>query len=177
MDPNLLDQAEFADNPEPRCPVVLLLDTSGSMQGAPVQELNGGLRAFSDALKSDRLASLRVEVAVVAFGGKVRALDVRGEPRQGQRDDRLQPAAPWRRAHDQRDTLRRPPGIRNCRPVPTAVPAGQRRNPHGRSHPTFAGPAARAQGDLQAERPGLLPAVDVRNHRREAHRSQLGGGC
>ena len=83
MDPNLLDQAEFADNPEPRCPVVLLLDTSGSMQGEPVKELNTGLRAFSEALKSDRLASLRVEVAVVAFGGKVRALDVRGEPRQG----------------------------------------------------------------------------------------------
>jgi uncharacterized protein YegL len=83
MDSNLLDQAEFADNPEPRCPVVLLLDTSGSMQGAPVQELNEGLRAFSDALKSDRLASLRVEVAVIAFGGKVRALDVRGEPRKG----------------------------------------------------------------------------------------------
>jgi uncharacterized protein YegL len=83
MDENLLDQAEFADNPEPRCPVVLLLDTSGSMQGDPIKELNEGLRAFSDALSSDRLASLRVEVAVVTFGGKVRALDVRGEPRQG----------------------------------------------------------------------------------------------
>jgi len=35
-----LDQAEFADNPEPRCPVVLLLDTSGSMQGAAINELN-----------------------------------------------------------------------------------------------------------------------------------------
>lgn len=83
MDPNYLDQAEFADNPEPRCPVVLLLDTSGSMQGKPIQELNEGLRAFSDALKIDRLASLRVEVAVVAFGGKVRLLDVRGQPRLG----------------------------------------------------------------------------------------------
>lgn len=78
MDPNLLDQAEFADNPEPRCPVILVLDTSGSMNGAPIQELNEGLRGFSSALKSDRLASLRVEVAVVTFGGSVRALDVRG---------------------------------------------------------------------------------------------------
>ena len=34
------------------------------------------------ALKADRLASLRVEVAVVAFGGKVRAIDVRGDPPQ-----------------------------------------------------------------------------------------------
>jgi len=93
MDPKLLNQAEFADNPEPRCPVVLLLDTSGSMQGAPVQELNEGLRAFSDALKSDRLASLRTEVAVIAFGGKVRALDVRGEPRKGDEIIRFNPHA------------------------------------------------------------------------------------
>lgn len=82
-----LELAEFADNPEPRCPVVLVLDTSGSMMGKPIQELNEGLRAFSDVLKADRLASLRVEVAVVAFGGKVRALNVHGtEPVVSQED-------------------------------------------------------------------------------------------
>jgi uncharacterized protein YegL len=79
MDSNYLDQAEFAENPEPRCPVVLVLDTSGSMQGTAINELNEGLRAFAAAIQADRLASLRVEVAVIAFGGKVRALDVRGE--------------------------------------------------------------------------------------------------
>ena len=73
----LLDQAEFADNPEPRCPVVLLLDVSGSMQGQPIRELNAGLQAFSEAVKADRLASLRVEVAIITFGGHVQALDVR----------------------------------------------------------------------------------------------------
>lgn len=77
MTETLLDQAEFADNPEPRCPVVLLLDTSGSMQGQPIQELNAGLRSFSAAVKADRLASLRVEVGVITFGGSVQALDVR----------------------------------------------------------------------------------------------------
>ncbi len=76
MNTNPLDQAEFADNPEPRCPVVLVLDTSGSMAGAAIQELNEGLRAFSEALKNDRLASLRVEVAMVTFGGHVRCLEV-----------------------------------------------------------------------------------------------------
>ncbi len=73
-----LDQAEFADNPEPRCAVVLLLDTSGSMQGQKIEELNEGLREFDRALKADPLASLRVEVAIITFGGSVRALDVRG---------------------------------------------------------------------------------------------------
>jgi uncharacterized protein YegL len=72
-----LDQVEFADNPEPRCPVILLLDVSGSMAGRPIDELNQGLQEFANVLKSDRLASLRVEVAVITFGGQVRALDVR----------------------------------------------------------------------------------------------------
>lgn len=76
MTQHLLDQAEFADNPEPRCPVILLLDTSYSMQGQPINELNEGLRAFSDALKADRLASLRVEVAMITFGGVVQAINV-----------------------------------------------------------------------------------------------------
>jgi uncharacterized protein YegL len=63
--------AEFAENPEPRCPCVLLLDTSGSMSGSPIQELNEGLVAFRSSLQSDSLASLRVEVMILTFGGKV----------------------------------------------------------------------------------------------------------
>ena len=58
----------FADNPEPRCPVILLLDTSGSMQGKPIQELNAGIEIFRDELMADSLASKRVEIAIVGFG-------------------------------------------------------------------------------------------------------------
>ena len=76
MSQSQLEHAEFADNPEPRCAVVLLLDTSGSMHGKPIAELNDGLKEFESALKSDPLASLRVEVAVVTFGGSVKALNV-----------------------------------------------------------------------------------------------------
>ena len=83
MNQNFLDQAEFADNPEPRCPVILVLDTSGSMNGQPIQELNEGLFQFGQSLRQDRLTSLRVEVALVTFGGKVRVIDVRGEHPQG----------------------------------------------------------------------------------------------
>lgn len=60
--------AEFADNPEPRCPCLLLLDTSHSMQGRPIAELNKGLVAFKDELATDALAMKRVEVALVTFG-------------------------------------------------------------------------------------------------------------
>jgi uncharacterized protein YegL len=60
--------AAFADNPEPRCALLLLLDNSGSMQGARISELNEGLKIFREALVSDSLASKRVEVAIVTFG-------------------------------------------------------------------------------------------------------------
>lgn len=60
--------AEFVDNPEPRCPCLLLLDTSGSMSGSKLRELNAGLKTFEDELKADSLSSKRVEVALVTFG-------------------------------------------------------------------------------------------------------------
>ena len=60
--------AEFADNPEPRCACLLLLDTSGSMNGLPISELNAGLSEFQSELMADSLASKRVEVGIVTFG-------------------------------------------------------------------------------------------------------------
>ncbi len=62
---------EFAENPEPRCPCVLLLDTSGSMQGMPIDALNQGLLAFKDELNQNSLASRRVEVAIITFDSHV----------------------------------------------------------------------------------------------------------
>lgn len=58
----------FADNPEPRCPCVLLLDVSGSMNGRPLDELNAGLTVFKEELAADALAMKRVEVGIVTFG-------------------------------------------------------------------------------------------------------------
>ena len=60
--------AVFAENPENRCPVLLLLDNSGSMQGSPISELNSGIQIFRDELFADSLAAKRVEVAIVTFG-------------------------------------------------------------------------------------------------------------
>ncbi len=59
---------EFAENPEQRCPVVLLLDTSGSMSGAPISELNEGLATLRQELMDDSMAAKRVELAIVTFG-------------------------------------------------------------------------------------------------------------
>lgn len=58
-------------NPEPRCPCVLVLDTSGSMSGNPITQLNEGLQTFREALSKDELAMLRVEIAIITFGQSV----------------------------------------------------------------------------------------------------------
>ena len=65
------ESVEFADNPEPRCPCILLVDTSGSMSGAPIAALNEGLVAFKNNLMSDSLAARRVEIAVISFDSTV----------------------------------------------------------------------------------------------------------
>src|SRR3954466_3185052 len=65
---------DFAENPEPRVPCVLLLDVSGSMAGTPIAELNAGLVAFKDELAAALLAAKRVEVAIVTFGGVVQTV-------------------------------------------------------------------------------------------------------
>jgi uncharacterized protein YegL len=72
MSENIFEQQpfdpEFANNPDRRCPVVLVLDNSGSMNGARIQELNAGLQIFRDELIADEIAAKRVEVAIVTFG-------------------------------------------------------------------------------------------------------------
>ena len=60
--------AEFAENPEQRCPVILLLDTSYSMSGQPISELSEGLATLRQELLNDPMAAKRVELAVVTFG-------------------------------------------------------------------------------------------------------------
>ncbi|MBX3010609.1 MAG: VWA domain-containing protein [Caldilineaceae bacterium] len=68
-----LDLVKFDNsNPEARCPCVLLVDVSGSMAGAAIEELNKGLVAFQQELQHDDLAAMRVEVAIVSFGNQVR---------------------------------------------------------------------------------------------------------
>ena len=102
----MAEQVPFSDvglatNPEPRCPCVLLLDTSGSMSEivsntgrdlgyttqvdgqtyravsggvTRIDLVNEGLRAYQTDVTSDPLAAQRVEVSVVTFGGTVQTV-------------------------------------------------------------------------------------------------------
>ncbi|MBN1167053.1 MAG: VWA domain-containing protein [Methanospirillaceae archaeon] len=55
----------------PHCATVLVLDTSSSMDGTKIHELNEGLQIFTSELLADELARKRVDVAIVTFGSKV----------------------------------------------------------------------------------------------------------
>ena len=50
---------------------VLLVDTSTSMSGAAIDELNEGLRAFGEALMSDAQASGAADVCIINFNTEV----------------------------------------------------------------------------------------------------------
>lgn len=70
----LEDSVEFITNQHPRCPCVLILDTSASMRGAPIEALNAGLLTLRDELLNDRLAKKRIEIAVVEFNSSARVV-------------------------------------------------------------------------------------------------------
>lgn len=66
--------SEFAENPEPRVPCVLLLDVSSSMAGEAIRQLNDGLICYKDELSADSLAAKRVEVSVITFGSEAKTV-------------------------------------------------------------------------------------------------------
>jgi len=59
------------DNTAQRCPVMLLIDTSGSMQGDRINAVNSGLAALKAHLADDPVAKISVELAVMTFNSKV----------------------------------------------------------------------------------------------------------
>lgn len=68
MKRNLFDETLDVMNPAPRCPVVLMLDVSGSMRGKPLEELNAGFQQFLQETRSDEAASMSVDLEVITFG-------------------------------------------------------------------------------------------------------------
>ena len=68
------DQAEFADNPESRCSIVLILDVSGSMAGDPINTVNRALGKFRDIIREDSVTALRADVAIIEFDDEARVV-------------------------------------------------------------------------------------------------------
>jgi len=63
---------EQARNKDQKCPVVLLLDTSGSMAGQPIDELNKALVKLKEDILNEPTLSSRLEIGIVAFDDDAR---------------------------------------------------------------------------------------------------------
>lgn len=64
-----LENIDLVGNSNQRTPCVLVLDTSASMEGAPIDELNAGLTELHSALNSDPYALTHVSLLIVKAGG------------------------------------------------------------------------------------------------------------
>lgn len=67
-------KTESPENYEQKCCCALVLDVSGSMDGAPITELNEGLQEFYKDIQTDSTTANRLEVAVVEFSDSVNTL-------------------------------------------------------------------------------------------------------
>ncbi|GAA3916958.1 vWA domain-containing protein [Luteimonas lutimaris] len=65
----VIPDVALVDNTEQRTPLVLVLDCSGSMGGAPINQLNEGLQLLERELKDDVIAAKRVRLLVIRYGG------------------------------------------------------------------------------------------------------------
>jgi len=59
----------FADNPDDRCPFVLVADTSYSMSGHRINALNKGIKELYNELNTDVLCKRRIDLSIVKCGG------------------------------------------------------------------------------------------------------------
>ena len=71
MPAKIEDRLPMVNHGEYHIPIVFLVDTSASMAGKPINDLNQGLVQFYEALRQDDLALGRAEVSVISFGGSV----------------------------------------------------------------------------------------------------------
>ena len=62
------DNLKLIDVPFTRVPVCLALDTSGSMAGEKIEELNRGIEAFYNSVMSSEEARFSVDLSIVSFG-------------------------------------------------------------------------------------------------------------
>jgi uncharacterized protein YegL len=70
----MIPDVQLIDNSEQRTPLALVLDCSGSMAGAPIEQLNRGLALLEQELKGDCVACKRVRLLVIKLGGNDEAV-------------------------------------------------------------------------------------------------------
>src|SRR5574344_2217939 len=65
------NESDFGNSTKRRLPICFCLDTSGSMMGTPIKQLNIGLTNFISSIKSNDDTRSATDIAIVTFGKKV----------------------------------------------------------------------------------------------------------
>ena len=61
----------FGGNSDAKLAVAFLLDCSGSMEGELIEQMNKGIQAFADFIKSNQIAKHRLDITIISFGEEV----------------------------------------------------------------------------------------------------------
>ena len=63
--------SDFGTSTRRRLPICFALDTSGSMMGNPIRQLNIGLQNFVASIKNNDDTRNSTDIAIITFGSKV----------------------------------------------------------------------------------------------------------
>ena len=62
-----LSEVDLIENPESRLACVVVVDTSNSMSGEPIREVNAGVRRLNQEIAKDELTLSRAEICIIAY--------------------------------------------------------------------------------------------------------------
>ncbi len=82
---------DLVENPTPRVPVSLCIDTSGSMMGEKIRELVEGVNLFYDAIEADDDAHDAAEISIVEFNSGASLIQDYASIERLQRIDAINP--------------------------------------------------------------------------------------
>ena len=67
----VFSSSDFGTSTKRRLPICFALDTSGSMMGNPIKQLNMGLQNFLASIKNNDDTRNSTDIAIITFGSKV----------------------------------------------------------------------------------------------------------
>ena len=71
MADSIFSASDFGSSTKRRLPICFALDTSGSMMGIPIKQLNMGLQNFVASIKANDDTRNSTDIAIITFGSKV----------------------------------------------------------------------------------------------------------
>lgn len=74
LEDDLIREDDLVSNPMARIPVCLCLDTSGSMDGDPIESLESAVHQFYSEILEDEVARYSAEICIITFGGSVQCI-------------------------------------------------------------------------------------------------------